>query len=80
VVEFYSRWSGAPRPSPMHKLNRAGLAVAEWKGPAAGLEVSDGFEPPTWWFRPTYGKRRRYWPIASALRKMAESCETAIGS
>ena len=34
-------------PSEMHKLNRA-VAVAEWKGPAAGLALLEGFEPPTW--------------------------------
>lgn len=34
-------------PSALHKLNRA-VAVAEWKGPAEGLEVLQGFEPPTW--------------------------------
>ncbi len=33
--------------SPIHKLNRA-VAVAEWKGPAAGLVVLEGFAPPTW--------------------------------
>jgi len=49
VVEFYSLLERSA-PSPMHKLNRA-VAVAEWKGPAAGLEVLDGFEPPTWLVR-----------------------------
>ena len=34
-------------PSALHKLNRA-VAVAEWQGPAAGLAVLEGFEPPTW--------------------------------
>ncbi len=34
-------------PLAIHKLNRA-VAVAEWHGPAAGLAVVDGFEPPTW--------------------------------
>ncbi len=34
-------------PSAIHKLNRA-VAVAEWQGPAAGLAVLKGFEPPTW--------------------------------
>lgn len=34
-------------PSAIHRLNRA-VAVAEWRGPAAGLAVLDGFEPPTW--------------------------------
>ena len=33
--------------SPIHTLNRA-VAVAEWQGPAAGLAVLEGFEPPTW--------------------------------
>ena len=33
--------------SPIHTLNRA-VAVAEWRGPAAGLAVLRGFEPPTW--------------------------------
>lgn len=34
-------------PSPLHRLNRA-IAVAQWKGPAAGLAVIEGSEPPTW--------------------------------
>jgi len=34
-------------PSALHRLNRA-IAVAEWQGPAAGLAVLEGFEPPTW--------------------------------
>ena len=34
-------------PSALHKLNRA-VAVAEWQGPAAGLAVLNGFEPPSW--------------------------------
>jgi RNA polymerase sigma-70 factor (ECF subfamily) len=34
-------------PSPLHTLNRA-LATAEWKGPAAGLAVLEGLEPPSW--------------------------------
>ena len=34
-------------PSAIHRLNRA-VAVAEWRGAAAGLEVLAGFEPPTW--------------------------------
>ena len=38
---------GADRPSAIHKLNRA-VAVAEWQGPAAGLAVLKGFEPPDW--------------------------------
>ena len=34
-------------PSPIHTLNRA-IAVAEWRGPALGLGVLDGLEPPSW--------------------------------
>jgi len=34
-------------PSALHTLNRA-VAVAEWKGPQAGLQVLAGLEPPTW--------------------------------
>lgn len=34
-------------PSAIHRLNRA-VAVAEWRGPAAGLEILQGFEPPSW--------------------------------
>lgn len=34
-------------PSPLHKLNRA-VAVAEERGPSAGLAVLEGFQPPTW--------------------------------
>ena len=33
--------------SPIHKLNRA-VAVAEWRGPAAGLAVLEEFQPPAW--------------------------------
>jgi len=34
-------------PSPLHMLNRA-IAVAEWQGPRAGLDVLNGAEPPRW--------------------------------
>jgi RNA polymerase sigma-70 factor (ECF subfamily) len=34
-------------PSPLHTLNRA-LAVAEFRGPEAGLAVLDGLVPPSW--------------------------------
>jgi RNA polymerase sigma-70 factor (ECF subfamily) len=33
-------------PSAIHTLNRA-IAVAEWRGPAAGLAVLEGLEPPS---------------------------------
>ncbi len=34
-------------PSPLHALNRA-VAVAEWRGPEAGLAVIEGLAPPAW--------------------------------
>lgn len=34
-------------PSPLHRLGRA-LAVAEFAGPEQGLELLNGFPPPTW--------------------------------
>jgi RNA polymerase sigma factor (sigma-70 family) len=46
VVECYALLEQVS-PSPLHRLNRA-IAVAEWKGPAAGLEVIEGVDPPTW--------------------------------
>ena len=46
VVECYSLLERIA-PSALHRLNRA-VAVAEWQGPAAGLAVLEGFEPPTW--------------------------------
>src|SRR2546423_1394132 len=46
VVECYA-FLERIAPSAIHKLNRA-VAVAEWQGPARGLDVLEGFEPPTW--------------------------------
>jgi predicted RNA polymerase sigma factor len=46
VVECYSLLERIA-PSAIHRLNRA-VAVAEWRGPAAGLAVLEGLEPPTW--------------------------------
>jgi RNA polymerase sigma-70 factor (ECF subfamily) len=34
-------------PSALHTLNRA-VAIAEWRGPAAGLAELEGREPPSW--------------------------------
>lgn len=34
-------------PAPLHTLSRA-LAVAEWRGPAAGLAVLEALTPPAW--------------------------------
>lgn len=46
IAELYAQLEQL-EPSPLHRLARA-LAVAEAEGPAAGLAVLEGFEPPTW--------------------------------
>lgn len=46
IVECYGLLERSS-PSALHTLNRA-VAVAEWKGPQAGLQVLVGLEPPTW--------------------------------
>jgi predicted RNA polymerase sigma factor len=46
VVECYAILEQVA-PSALHRLNRA-VAVAEWQGPARGLAVLAGFEPPSW--------------------------------
>jgi RNA polymerase sigma factor (sigma-70 family) len=46
VVECYALLERLA-PSPIHTLNRA-VAVAEWRGPAEGLAVLAGLEPPSW--------------------------------
>lgn len=46
IVECYALLEQLA-PSPLHTLNRA-VAVAEWRGPAEGLVVLAGLEPPSW--------------------------------
>jgi RNA polymerase sigma-70 factor (ECF subfamily) len=46
VVECYALLERLA-PSAIHTLNRA-IALAEWRGPAEGLAVLDGLEPPSW--------------------------------
>ncbi|MFO0568014.1 MAG: sigma-70 family RNA polymerase sigma factor [Polyangiaceae bacterium] len=46
IVESYALLDRVA-PSALHTLNRA-LAVAEWRGPAHGLAVIEGLEPPSW--------------------------------
>ena len=58
VVDCY-RLLEDQAPSPIHRLNRA-VAVAEWRGPAAGLAVLDGFAPPEWL------ERSYLWPAVLA--------------
>jgi len=46
IVECYTLLERLA-PSALHTLNRA-VAVAEWRGPAEGLAVLEGLEPPSW--------------------------------
>jgi RNA polymerase sigma-70 factor (ECF subfamily) len=46
IVECYALLERLA-PSAIHTLNRA-VAVAQWRGPAGGLAVLEGLEPPSW--------------------------------
>jgi RNA polymerase sigma factor (sigma-70 family) len=46
IVDLYAMLE-AVAPSPLHTLNRA-VAVAEWRGPEAGLSLLQGLDPPGW--------------------------------
>jgi RNA polymerase sigma-70 factor (ECF subfamily) len=46
IVDLYAMLERAS-PSPVHTLNRA-IALAELRGPRAGLELLDGLVPPAW--------------------------------
>lgn len=69
-------------PSALHRLNRA-VAVAEWRGPAAGLEVLEGFEPPAWlaghymWLAVLADLHRRTGDVATAQRFKEAALESA---
>jgi RNA polymerase sigma-70 factor (ECF subfamily) len=46
IADLYSTLERVA-PSPLHRLNRA-IAVAEWKGPEAGIAVLEAGEAPPW--------------------------------
>jgi RNA polymerase sigma-70 factor (ECF subfamily) len=46
IVECYALLERVA-PSALHTLNRA-VAVAEWRGPAHGLAILEGLQPPSW--------------------------------
>ncbi len=81
VVENYALLEEAA-PSAIHKLNRA-VAVAEWKGPADGLALLTGFEPPTWlagsfiWAAVRADLHRRCGEAATAERYLHIALESA---
>ena len=69
-------------PSPLNTLNRA-IALAEWKGPDAGLEVLEALSPPGWLVRyylwdATLGELyRRKGDRERALHHLARALEAA---
>lgn len=69
-------------PSAIHKLNRA-VATAELRGPAAGLAILQGFEPPTWlvgsytWAAVLADLHRRCGNSEKANRYRSEALKTA---
>ncbi len=69
-------------PSPLHALNRA-IALAEWKGPRAGLEVLHAIKPPPWlagyylWDATLGELERRAGNADAARRHLARALERA---
>jgi RNA polymerase sigma factor (sigma-70 family) len=81
VVECYALLERIA-PSAIHRLNWA-VAVAEWKGPAEGLAVLKGCEPPTWlagsymWSAVLADLHRRCGNALTAKRYRDVACELA---
>ncbi len=63
IAESYALLE-AQAPSPLHALNRA-LAIAEWKGPRAGLVALEKASPPSW-LEGSQGGGSHYWPLVLA--------------
>jgi len=84
IVECYALLERLA-PSAIHTLNRA-VAVAEWRGPLAGLAVIEGLEPPSWlagsylWAAVLSDLHRRCGHDADARRYAHVALETAPSS
>jgi RNA polymerase sigma factor (sigma-70 family) len=69
-------------PSPLHTLNRA-IALAQWQGPQAGLELLHALEPPAWlsgyylWDATLGELERRAGHIEEARRRLERARESA---
>jgi RNA polymerase sigma-70 factor (ECF subfamily) len=69
-------------PSALHTLNRA-VALAEWKGPEAGLQLLGSLAPPSWlvgsymWFAVLSDLHRRAGSIEVAKRHRASALDCA---
>ena len=81
IVECYALLERVA-PSMLHTLNRA-VAVAEWRGPAAGLAIVEGLEPPSWlegsymWMTVLADLHRRCGHDEAARRYRAAAVESA---
>lgn len=81
IVECYALLERLA-PSALHTLNRA-VAVAEWRGPAEGLAMLEGLEPPSWlagsfmWAAVLADLHRRCGNVESALRYRESALHSA---
>lgn len=81
IVELYEALERL-HPSPIYTLNRA-IALAEWKGPQAGLDLLEALTPPAWLVRyylwdATLGElHRRVGNTARAIRDLQRALERA---
>jgi RNA polymerase sigma factor (sigma-70 family) len=81
IVACYAQLEAAS-PSPLHTLNRA-LALAEWRGPEAGLRVVEESAPPSWlvgwhlWAAALADLHRRCGNVAEAARHREQALATA---
>jgi RNA polymerase sigma factor (sigma-70 family) len=89
IARLYQILEGVA-PSPINTLNRS-IAVAEWKGPAAGLALLEALDPPTWllgyylWdatlgelYRRCGNRERATTHLARALDAAPTQAETAL--
>lgn len=69
-------------PSPIHTLNKA-IAVAQWKGPEAGLELIESQKPPGWilgyylWDAAVGELKRQSGDFAVARQYLSRACDSA---
>jgi RNA polymerase sigma-70 factor (ECF subfamily) len=81
IVECYAQLERVA-PSALHTVNRA-VALAEWQGPEAGLELLEGLAPPSWlacsylWSAVLADLHRRAGHSARAEQYRALALETA---
>lgn len=81
IVDYYQQLERIAN-SPIHRLNRA-IALAQWKGAAAGLAALQDFEVPTWlagsymWLAVMADLHRQTGNMRVALKYKRLACATA---